>query len=72
MSQKSKAMALGGLVGAVIGATAAWAYVRSQEGQTAADGKTMLRLQAGAPEYVKIGVALLALVRQVVDLLKPA
>jgi hypothetical protein len=30
-----------------------------------------LRLQAGAPEYVKIAVTILALMKQVTDLFKP-
>lgn len=67
-------MIIGGLVGAVLGATAAWAYTQAQQPKLSSGAATSqtLRLQAGAPDYVKIAVALVAVVRQVVDLFKPA
>jgi hypothetical protein len=73
VSPRNTAIIIGGLVGAALGATAAWAYTKAQEDKLAthlaAGGQ--LRLQAGAPEYVKIGITLLALLRQVTDLFKP-
>lgn len=73
MSARNRFIIIGALVGAVLGATAAWAYGKAQEGKLPAASQTgpQLRLRAGAPEYVKIGMALFALVRQVVDLFKP-
>lgn len=73
MSSRNTAIIIGGLVGAALGATAAWAYTKAQEDKIApqiAAGK-QLRLRAGAPEYVKIGIAVLNLMRQVTDLFKP-
>ncbi|MBM4459775.1 MAG: hypothetical protein FJ011_18770 [Chloroflexi bacterium] len=70
MSPRNKMILIGGLVGAVIGATAMWAHAKAQEGKLPA-GQTSLRLHAGAPEYVKIALSVLSLVRQVVDLFKP-
>lgn len=73
MSNRNLAIIIGGSVGAALGATAAWFYVKAQEDKLApelAEGR-QLRLQAGASEYVKIGVTILALMKQVTDLLKP-
>jgi hypothetical protein len=73
VSDRNKAIIIGGLVGAALGITAAWAYAKVQEEKLApqlADGRE-LRLQAGAPEYVRIGIALLALIRLVTELFKP-
>ncbi|MCX6033173.1 MAG: hypothetical protein NT169_28300 [Chloroflexi bacterium] len=73
MSARNRFIIIGALAGAVLGATTAWAYTKAQEGKLPASGQTgrLLRLQAGAPEYVKLGMALLAFVRQTVDLFKP-
>jgi hypothetical protein len=73
VSARNRFIIIGALAGAVLGATAAWAYTKAQEGKLPASGQTgrQLRLQAGVPEYVKLGMALFALVRQVVDLFKP-
>jgi len=73
VSNRNLAIIIGGSVGAALGATAAWFYVKAQEDKLApelAEGR-QLRLQAGASEYVKIGVTILALMKQVTDLLKP-
>jgi hypothetical protein len=73
VSPRSTAIIVGGVVGAALGATLAWAYMQAQEGKTApqlAAGR-QLRLQAGAPEYVKIVASLVMLVRQVTELFKP-
>jgi len=66
-------ISIGGSVGAALGATAAWFYMNAQEDKLApelAEGR-QLRLQGGAPEYVKIAVTILALMKQVTDLFKP-
>jgi hypothetical protein len=68
VSTRNSAIIIGGLIGAVVGATAAWAYTTAKEG--AAPG-AQLRLKAGAPDYVKVGITLLGMVRQVTELFKP-
>ncbi len=72
-SPRNTAIIIGGVVGAALGATLAWAYMQAQEGKTAPQLATgrQLRLQAGAPEYMKVGVSLVMLIRQVTDLFKP-
>jgi hypothetical protein len=74
VSFRDKALIIGGLVGAALGTTAAWAYAKTQESKlpVSAQAEGQLKLQAGAGDYVKIAVTLVALVRQVVDLFKPA
>ncbi len=73
MSSRNVTILIGGVVGAALGATAAWAYTQAQEGQKLqtgiAAGKSA-HLQAGASEYVKIGMAVLTVIRQVADLFK--
>ncbi len=75
MSSRNVTILIGGVVGAALGATAAWAYTQAQEGQKLqtgiAAGKSA-HLQAGASEYVKIGMAVLTVIRQVADLFKAA
>jgi hypothetical protein len=73
VSNRSLAIIIGGSVGAALGATAAWFYVNAQEDELAPElaAGRQLRLQAGAPEYVKIAVTILALMKQVTDLFKP-
>jgi hypothetical protein len=74
VSSRNTAILIGGLVGAALGATAAWAYTQAQTGKqpAAAAAGQQLRLQAAAPDYVKIAVSLVGLLRQVVDLFKLA
>lgn len=72
MTSRNAAIIIGGAVGAVLGATAAWAYTQNQQNKLTGAAGQQLRLQAGAPDYVKIAVALVGLVRQVTDLLKAA
>lgn len=73
VSPRSTAIIVGGVVGAALGATFAWAYMQMQQAKNppqVAAGR-QLRLQAGAPEYLKVGVSLLMLIRQVTDLFRP-
>jgi hypothetical protein len=73
VSNRNLAIIIGGSVGAALGATAAWFYVNAQEDQLApqlAEGR-QLRLQGGAPEYIKLAVTMLALIKQVTELFKP-
>ncbi|OIO92754.1 MAG: hypothetical protein AUK03_09375 [Anaerolineae bacterium CG2_30_64_16] len=73
VSSRNKLIIVGGLIGAAIGAIAAWAYSQNQDDKRldSQHKAGALRLKAGAPEYVKIGMAVLALVRQVAELFKP-
>jgi gas vesicle protein len=60
---------VGGLVGATLGAAAAWAYAQSQSRQIKSGIKAAP--QAAAADYVKIAVAVVAVLRQVAELFKP-
>lgn len=72
-SNRNTVILIGAAIGLVLGATVAWAYAKEQEGKLVArDNAHPLRLQAGASDIAKIGVALLGLVRQVDDLFKPS
>lgn len=74
MNSRNTAILLGGLIGAIIGALAGWAYIRQQEAGLPAGTlgvRAPARMQAGAADFVKIGVALLGLVRQFDELFKP-
>lgn len=72
MTSRNTAILIGGAVGAVLGATAAWAFTQAQQGKLSSEAGTggQLRLQAGAPDYVKVAVSVVALVRQITDLFK--
>jgi hypothetical protein len=75
VSSRNSAIIIGGVVGAALGATAAWAYTKTQEGQQLQTGGASgrpVRLQVSASEYVKIGMAVLTVMRQVADLFKQA
>lgn len=74
LTARNRFMLIGGLVGAVLGATVAWAYANAKAEKlpaVASSGKP-LQLRAGAPDYVRIAMSLLTVVRQVVELFKPA
>lgn len=74
VTSRNKAILIGGVVGAVLGATAAWAYTQAQESKVASGASSgqQLRFRAGPSDYVKVGMSLLSLLRQITDLLKPA
>jgi hypothetical protein len=71
-SVRNNAVIIGAVLGLVLGATAGWAYGKEKEGKYLARNNVHpIRLQAGPTDFAKIGIALLALVRQVDDLFKP-
>lgn len=76
VSSRSKAAAIviGGVVGALLGATVAWAYVNSREAKADKSGRqigSQVRLKASLPDYIKIGMSLLTVIRQTAELFKP-
>ena len=74
LTPKTTAILLGTAIGATVGAGAAWTYARQREAATANALATQglpLKMNANAGEFIKIGVALLALLRQFDDLFKP-
>jgi hypothetical protein len=74
VNPKTTAILLGGVIGAALGAAAAWTYMRQQETRLPAAAlgtRQPLQMEAGAGDFIKIGVALLALIRQFDDLFKP-
>ena len=70
MRPRNTVILIGTLVGATLGATAAWAYTKLQSKKqfVKAGGGTAVQFQATATDYVKIGLALLAVMRQITDL----
>lgn len=61
---RTRAMLAGGIIGSLIGVSAAYLYVRaSDEGS---EGRAPKRLKTG--DAVRVGVALTALVRQIAEL----
>ena len=64
---------IGALLGAVLGGTAAWAFSKVQERNLPPELRTgqELSLTTNARDYVGLTVALIAVVRQVVDLFRP-
>ena len=72
MNRQTTAIILGGVIGAAIGAAAGWSYIRQQ------DAKAQLVnirqpevIQPNAGDFIKIGVALLGVLRMFDDLFKP-
>ncbi len=73
LSPKVTAILLGTLIGATVGAGVAWTYSRQREAQYAnaiATEGLPLQMKASAGDFIKIGVAMLALLRQFDDLFR--
>jgi len=75
VSDRNKYILMGAVAGAVLGAATAYAYYQSQESglwlQKRVEGK-QLRVKAGTGDLVKIGLAVLGVVRQIRDMAKEA
>jgi hypothetical protein len=74
LSPKTTAILLGTAIGATIGAGAAWTYMRQREASYAdaiATAGLPPKMNANAGEFIRIGIALFALLRQFDDLFKP-
>ncbi len=73
MSPRNQFMIIGAVVGAVLGALAAYLYVESQVPGVTATVKEpgrKLRVKAGVTDYLKIGSAAYTLVRELQKLVK--
>ena len=72
MNPKTTATVLGALIGAALGAAAGWTYMRQQEAKAELINiKQPDVIQPSAGDFLKIGVALLGLLRMFDDLFKP-
>jgi hypothetical protein len=72
VNPKTTAIVLGGLIGAALGAGAAWTYMRQQAAKAELiNVKQPDVIQPNAGDFLKIGVALLGLLRMFDDLFKP-
>ena len=70
MSSRKRLIIIGGLAGAALGATAGWALGKPMDSPRIAGRGRHLSLTASAPDLVKFGMAVLALVRQASALVK--
>lgn len=74
MTERDKFMIIGGVSGAALGAALAWAYYRQQTTGLWANkhesGQT-LTVQAGALDFVRIGMAVFGVVKMLQGLAKP-
>ncbi len=72
MNPKTTAIALGAGIGAALGAAAAWTYMRQRESQAElASIKMPATMEANPGDFIKIGLALLGLVKMFDELFKP-
>ena len=71
MNRKMTAILLGGVIGAALGTTIAWTYQRQQEAKMQMNGIVLPNtMTAGPGDFLKLGIALLALLRMFDDLFK--
>jgi hypothetical protein len=72
VNPKQTAIAIGGVLGAVLGVAAAWTYMRQQEAKAEMAGIRMPNtIEAGPGDFIKIAISLFALLRLFDDLFKP-
>ncbi|HEX9115275.1 MAG TPA: hypothetical protein VGA61_04345 [Anaerolineae bacterium] len=76
MSSRNQFMIIGAVVGAVLGALAAYAYHETQRTgglmTTKRDRGREIRVQAGVADYMKIGTAVYGVIRLIQGLVKEA
>jgi hypothetical protein len=71
VNRKTTAIILGGVIGAALGSAIAWTYLRQQEAKAEMAGIVIPNTMTASPgEFLKLGVALLALLRMFDDLFK--
>lgn len=72
MGSRTKALIIGCVAGAALGVAAAWLFVRSVEEETLAVEETgegaVAPRTIGVGQLVRLGVSILAVLRQVIDL----
>ncbi len=74
MTPQNRFILLGGLAGAALGATAAYAYLKSQETGLWTHKREHGRevaVQAGLGDFFRIGLAIFGIVRQIQSMTKP-
>ena len=73
MGSRMKALIIGGVAGAALGVAAAWLFIRSVEEEEtlaiegAAEGAVAPR-SIGVGQVVRLGVSILGVLRQIIDL----
>lgn len=73
MDSRTRALIIGGVAGAALGVAAAWLFIRSVEEEEAlvvegeAEGAVAPRT-VGVGQVVRLGVSILGVLRQIVDL----
>ncbi|MFB0536177.1 MAG: hypothetical protein ACETWR_14470 [Anaerolineae bacterium] len=72
MGSRTKALIIGGVAGAAVGVAAAWLFIRSVEEEAltveeAGEGVVAPRT-IGVGQVVRLGVSILGVLRQIVDL----
>ena len=73
MGSRTKALIIGGVAGAALGVAAAWLFIRSVEEEEAlaiegaAEGAVAPR-SIGAGQVMRLGVSILGVLRQIIDL----
>ncbi len=74
LTPRMKFTIIGAIAGAVLGATAAWAYYEQQEKglwvNKRIQGKDV-RVQAGAGDLVRVGLTMFGIVRSIQGMVKP-
>jgi len=72
MGSRTRALIIGGLAGAALGVAAAWLFMRSIEEEALAIEETGEEAVApraiGAGQMMRLGVSILGVLRQIVDL----
>jgi len=68
MKQRTKVLVLGGVLGAVLGMSAAWIFLRGAEEEAGAQAAPP-KLRAG--DVVRLGIAILGVLRQIATLGEP-
>jgi hypothetical protein len=75
MDSRTRALIIGGLAGAALGVAAAWLFIRSVEEEEAlaieveGEGEEAVAPRAiGVGQVVRLGVSILGVLRQIVDL----
>lgn len=72
MSVRTKALIIGGVAGAALGVAAAWLFMRSVEEEAlAVEGageEAVVPRTIGVGQVVRLGISILGVLRQIVDL----